>query len=216
MPRSPRRRFGSCSESDYLSLTRVCIASFVQTLQKNPKTSCRFVSVVCILSIFLSIDNNDITRLQNTTGNATPFTLTMFLLQKARFIMQPWQRWYGWTCKTWVAQYTFSGVFPFRRVYMDKINKCAKNVALHCHKNESKYDRRNVERSFNSRSFRAYQEQVYCNGMNLQVPLPPSLKRHQCSKNFLAEKGRCEDNYVKTYRENKADKTLCRYVIFVA
>ena len=99
---------------------------------------------------------------------------------------------------------------------MDKINKCAKNVALHCHKNESKYDRRNVERSFNSRSFRAYQEQVYCNGMNLQVPLPPSLKRHQCSKNFLAEKGRCEDNYVKTYRENKADKSLCRYVSFVA
>lgn len=46
--------------------------------------------------------------------------------------------------------------------------------------------------------------------MNLQVPLPPSLRRHQCSKNFLAEKGRCEDNYVKTYRENKADKTLCR------
>ncbi|CAH3016925.1 unnamed protein product, partial [Porites evermanni] len=137
VPRSPGRRFGSCSESDYLSLTRVCIASFVQTLQKNPKTSCR-------------------------------------------------------------------------RAYMDKINKCAKNLALHCHKNESKYDRRNVERSFNSRSFRAYQEQVYCNGMNLQVPLPPSLRRHQCSKNFLAEKGRCEDNYVKTYRENKADKTLCR------
>ena len=99
---------------------------------------------------------------------------------------------------------------------MDKINKCAKNVALHCHKNESKYDRRNVERSFNSRNFRAYQEQVYCNGMNLQVPLPPSLRRHQCSKNFLAEKGRCEDNYVKTYRENKGDKSLCRYVSFVA
>ncbi|XP_073229320.1 uncharacterized protein [Porites lutea] len=136
VPRSPGRRFGSCSESDYLSLTRVCIASFVQTLQKNPKTSCR-------------------------------------------------------------------------RVYMDKINKCAKNVALHCHKNESKYDRRNVERSFNSRGFRDYQEQVYCNGMNLQVPLPPSLRRHQCSKNFLAEKGRCQDNYVKTYRENKADKSLC-------
>ena len=83
-------------------------------------------------------------------------------------------------------------------------------MALHCHKNESKYDRRKVERSFASTGYRADQEQVYCNGMNLEIPVPPSLKRNQCSKNFVAEKERCEDNYGKTYRENKTDKTLCR------
>ena len=83
-------------------------------------------------------------------------------------------------------------------------------MALHCHKNESKYDRRKVEQSFASRGYRAYQEQDYCNGINIEIPLPPYLKLNQCSKTFVTEKERCEDNYVKTYRENKTDKNLYR------
>jgi len=92
-------------------------------------------------------------------------------------------------------------------VFDNKLHSCAKRIALHCHKNESNYAKKKLERSF-ARS-RAYQERKFCDGINFQLSFPP-LMRHQCAEEFFAAKRKCEGNYVNTYIENKADETLCR------
>jgi len=96
---------------------------------------------------------------------------------------------------------------PCRSVFTKKLHNCAKGFVLHCHKNESKYVKQNIERSF-ARN-RAFQQRKYCHGMNFQLSYP-SLKRNKCKDTYLLEKQKCEEDYVMSYRANKAGKSLCR------
>ena len=66
-------RLGSCSERDYLILSRVCLTSFVHTLQKDPKKSCRLVNCCVYEYILNTIRNITVTItlysiISNTTG----------------------------------------------------------------------------------------------------------------------------------------------------
>ncbi|KAL9960730.1 hypothetical protein ACROYT_G034221, partial [Oculina patagonica] len=132
--RSTSNPFGTCSEREYFTMTRVCMARFVQVIQKNPKKPCR-------------------------------------------------------------------------SVFTKKLHNCAKEIVLHCHRNESDYVKQNIERSF-ARN-RPFQERKFCDGVNFHLSYP-SLKRNQCQQNFVSEKHKCEESYAKTYKENKADESLCQ------
>ena len=94
-------------------------------------------------------------------------------------------------------------------VFKKKLHSCAKNIALHCHKNETSYRKQSIERSF--KSSRPIQERRYCNGMYVQFPHPP-LKPGQCEESYFEERHKCEESFVAVYKKNKGDKSLCRYV----
>jgi len=96
---------------------------------------------------------------------------------------------------------------PCRAVFTTKLHNCAKEMALHCSKNESSYVKQSIERSFARK--RAFQQLKFCDGINFQLSYP-SLKDNNCKETFLLEKHKCEKDYVKSYKTNKADKTLCR------
>ena len=93
---------------------------------------------------------------------------------------------------------------------MNKLHNCAKDIALHCHKNDSDM-KKNIERSFAQKNYITYQEKKYCDGINFRISYPPGvLKGNQCERNYIAAKVKCEGSYIATYKENKADKSLCR------
>ncbi|XP_068714113.1 uncharacterized protein [Montipora foliosa] len=131
----PIKPFGSCTEKEYLLKTRDCISSFVQTLQKEPRRSCR-------------------------------------------------------------------------RAFFNKFYFCSKNIAIDCFKNVSSYDMRNIKRRFISS--RSRDEQMFCDGINFKLSYPRQLRDNQCEKNYVQAKETCESSYIATYKENKADKSLCR------
>ena len=99
--------------------------------------------------------------------------------------------------------------FHFRWAFQNKLHNCAKDVALHCHKNESRSIKKNIQRSF--AQHRAYKEQKYCDGVNFRLSFP-LLKHNQCERSYVAVKEKCESSYVATYKGNKVDETLCGYV----
>ncbi|XP_068713377.1 uncharacterized protein [Montipora foliosa] len=127
--------FGACTAREYSLKTRECISSFVQTLQKEPRTSCR-------------------------------------------------------------------------RTFFNKYYLCSKNIAFECFKNVSSYDMRNIKRWFTSS--RSHDEQMFCDGINLKLSYPRRLRYNHCEKNYVQAKETCESSYIATYKENKADKSLCR------
>ena len=92
-------------------------------------------------------------------------------------------------------------------MFNKKLHSCAKEYALFCHKNESKYVKQNIERSF-ARN-RAFQQSKFCDGVHFQLSYP-SLKRNKCKDTYFLEKQKCERDYVMSYKENKTDKSLCR------
>ncbi|KAJ7388855.1 hypothetical protein OS493_035193 [Desmophyllum pertusum] len=132
--RSTSSPFGTCTEREYFIMTRVCMARFVQTLQKYPKKPCRWV-------------------------------------------------------------------------FTHKLHNCAKDITLHCHKNDSNYVKQNIEKSFDRN--RPFQERKFCDGIYFQLSYP-SPKRNQCKKDYFLAKHKCEESYIATYKKNKADVTLCR------
>jgi len=70
------------------------------------------------------------------------------------------------------------------------------------------YVKQNIEGSF-ARN-REFQVRKYCDGINFQLSYPPSLKQNSCKGTFLLKKYKCEEDYVMSYKSNKADKSLCR------
>ena len=92
-------------------------------------------------------------------------------------------------------------------MYTKKLHNCAKEIVLHCHKNESNYVKQNIERSF-ARN-RAFQQLKFCDGIHFELSYP-SLKHNECKGTFLLEKHKCEKDYVMKYKANKADKSLCQ------
>lgn len=97
--------------------------------------------------------------------------------------------------------------FNLRWALLNKLDNCAKTIALHCFQNESRSVKKNIERSFTRN--RPYQERKYCDGVNFQLSYP-RMKHNQCEGNYIAVKGKCEASYVATYKDNKVSKTLCR------
>ena len=95
---------------------------------------------------------------------------------------------------------------------MNKYYFCTKNIAfVDCHKNATKFEKRNLKRLF--LSSRAYDEQKFCNGINFQLSYPRKLQQHHCEKDYVEVKEACESSYVETYLKNKSDESLCRCVL---
>ena len=92
-------------------------------------------------------------------------------------------------------------------MFTKKLHNCAKEIALHCHKNESKNVKQNIERSF-ARD-RAFQKSKFCDGINFHLSYPAALEHDKCKEIFLTAKQKCEKDYVMSYQANKADKSLC-------
>lgn len=94
---------------------------------------------------------------------------------------------------------------------MKKYYFCTKNIAfVDCHKDATKFERRNLQRLF--LSTRAYEEQKFCNGINFKLSYPRKIQQH-CEKAYVGVKEACESNYVATYLKNKSDESLCRCVL---
>nr|XP_058957702.1 uncharacterized protein LOC131784887 isoform X2 [Pocillopora verrucosa] len=125
--------FGLCTKREYLTRSRVCLADFVQTLQKFPKKPCR-------------------------------------------------------------------------SVFMEKLHNCAKKVALHCHRNDTSYNKKRIEAGF--KRSRSFQQRRYCEGTQVQFPYP-AVKHDQCGESYLEQRKKCAESFVATYVANKADKSLC-------
>ena len=92
---------------------------------------------------------------------------------------------------------------------MEKLHNCAKKVALHCHRNDTSYNKKRIETGF--KRSRYFQQRRYCEGTQVQFPYP-AVKHDQCVGSYLEQKNKCAQRFVATYVKNKADKSLCRWV----
>ena len=89
---------------------------------------------------------------------------------------------------------------------MEKLHNCAKKVALHCHRNDTSYNKKRIEAGF--KRSRSFQQRRYCEGNQVQFPYP-AVKQDQCGESYLEQRKKCAESFVATYVANKADKSLC-------
>lgn len=92
---------------------------------------------------------------------------------------------------------------------MEKLHNCAKKVALHCHRNDTSYNKKRIETGF--KRSRSFQQRRYCEGTQVQFPYP-AVKHDQCGESYLEQRKKCAESFVATYVANKADKSLCGWV----
>ncbi|XP_022783980.1 uncharacterized protein LOC111324635 isoform X3 [Stylophora pistillata] len=95
---------------------------------------------------------------------------------------------------------------PCGLVFRKRLHNCAKNVALHCHKNDTSYNKKRIETGF--KKMRSFNQRRYCDGFQFQFPYP-AVKSGQCTDSYFEHRKKCSYQFVEAYIKKKTEKSLC-------